>query len=357
MSGDQPSPFRRFLSTWRREIIRGGVLFGLVVVAGVMISNAVRAGVGSVPWGALRSLNGFSNGFNMDPDGDLFGPGRQVGDAWTWRGQVTPSQQVWIRNTNGPVEVVQGDGNTLEVTTEKSWRNSQPSSVSLVPVTSARGVTICAVWAAHESHCGAAGEYQMSGVRKNDVAVRFTVHLPRGVKVDVSTMNGELAIEGAAAPVVANTLNGRILVHTSVGPVRATTVNGSIEAAMDALTGGDIELQTVNGAVTAVLPRGLNAVVDASTVNGRVETDFALESTGKISPRHLRGTIGSGGMTLKLNTVNGSVMIRRPDGHTPFAPLAHPTGQRHTRHETRVNVTPAPDPAPPAPVPPPAPQR
>jgi ribosomal protein S28E/S33 len=313
----------------------------LVVAAGLVISN-VRVGFG-LPWAALRSMGNF----DIDPEGDLFGPGREVGDAWEWHGQVKPSQQVWIRNTNGPVAVVQGTGDMLAVTAEKSWRHSEPNAVELVPVTSERGVTICALWVAHERRCGAEGEYELHGVRKNDVAVRFTVHLPRGVKVDVSTMNGEVAIEGAAAPVVANTLNGRILVRTSVGPVRANTVNGSIEAAMDALTGGDIELGTVNGGVTVMLPSGLNAVVDASTVNGRVETDFPLALTGKISPRHMRGTIGSGGMTLKLNTVNGSVTIRRADGRsadvTPEAPVAprapHPP---HPLRARRAAPTPRP---------------
>jgi len=274
-----------------------------------------------VPWAALRS---FGN-FDIDPDGDLFGPGREIGDQWEWRGPVKSSQQVWIRNTNGPVEVVQGSGAMLEVITEKSWRHSEPNSVEMVAVPSEGGVTICALWAARERRCGAGGDYKMSGIRKNDVAVRFTVRLPRGVKVDVATVNGEVAIEGAAAPVAATTVNGKILVHTTVGPVKAKTVNGSIEAAMDALTGGDIELETVNGAVTAVLPSRLNAVVDAATVNGRVETDFPLQVTGKISPRHVRGTIGSGGMTLKLNTVNGSVTIRRADGRPAVvAPVAPP---------------------------------
>ena len=318
MPDSQPSPFRRFLSTWRREIIRGGVLFGLVVAAGLVISQ-VRVGFG-LPWAALRS---FGN-FDIDPDADLFGPGREIGDPWEWRGRVTPTQQVWIRNTNGPVEVVQGTGDMLEVTTEKSWRNSDPNSVELVPVTSERGVTICALWAARERRCGVGGDYKLSHVQHTDVAVRFTVHLPRGVKVDVSTVNGAVAIEGAAAPVAATTVNGRVLVHTSVGPVTASTVNGSIEAAMDALTAGNIELETVNGAVTAILPSRLNAVVDAATINGRVETDFPLQVTGKISPRHLRGTIGSGGITLKLNTINGSVTIRRADGHTVIVPPVHP---------------------------------
>lgn len=337
MPADQPLTFRRFLSTWRREIIRGGVLFALVITAGLMISRA-KVGFG-VPWASLRSLGEF----DLDGDADQFGAGREIGDEWKWSGRVTSSQQVWIRNTNGPVEVVQGTGDVLEVVAEKSWRHSGPEAVQLVPVTSDRGVTICAVWEARESNCGAGGEYHLNHVQKNDVAVRFTVRLPRGVKVDVRTMNGEVVIDGAAAPVVANTLNGKITVHTSVGPVHATTVNGSIEAEMDALTGGDIELGTVNGTVTAVLPSSLNAVVDASTVNGRVETEFALQVLGKISPRHVRGTIGSGGMTLKLNTVNGSVLIRRPgdgEGH----PVRVET--RRTRHETRVRVTPAPDAAP-----------
>jgi len=201
---------------------------------------------------------------------------------------VTPSQQVWIRNTNGPVAVVQGTGDMLAVTAEKSWRHSQPDAVELVPVTSERGVTICALWVAHERRCGAAGEYQLHGVRKNDVAVRFTVRLPRGREgrcLDDERRGGD---RGCRAPVVANTLNGRILVHTSVGPVRANTVNGSIEAAMDALTGGDIELG--NGErprSRSCWPSGLNAVVDASTVNGRVETDFSLAVSGRISPRHI----------------------------------------------------------------------
>jgi hypothetical protein len=46
----------------------------------------------------------------------------------------------------------------------------------------------------------------------------------------------------------------------------------------------------------------------------------------------VRGTIGSGGMTLKLNTVNGSVMIRRGDGRTVVAPPRplRPAGPRRT---------------------------
>lgn len=306
MAGDQLSPLRHFWRTWRREIIRGGMLFGLVVAVGLAVSQ-VRVGLSGLPWEALRS---FSN-FDFDPDGDLFGAGREIGDQWEWRGPVKASQEVWIRNTNGPIEVVQGTGDVLEVIAEKSWRHSSPSAVEIVAVPTERGVTICALWAARERRCGDGGDYQLARAHKTDVAVRFSVKLPRGVRLDVSTVNGEVAIDGAAAPVTAATVNGAIGVYTSVGPVKASTVNGRIEATMEALTGGDVELETVNGGVTAVLPAKLNAVLDAQTVNGRVETEIPLQMTGRISPRHVRGTIGSGGLTLKLNTVNGSIHIRQ----------------------------------------------
>ncbi|HEX9610290.1 MAG TPA: DUF4097 family beta strand repeat-containing protein [Gemmatimonadales bacterium] len=336
MAGDQPSPIRHFLRTWRREIIRGGMLFGLVVVVGLMVSR-VRVGLSGLPWEALRS---FSN-FDFDPDGDLFGAGREIGDQWEYRGPVKASQQVWIRNTNGPIEVVQGTGDMLEVIAEKSWRHSNPSAVEIVAVPTARGVTICALWAARERRCADGGDYQLSRAHKTDVAVRFSVKLPRGVQLDVSTVNGGVAIDGAGAPVTAATVNGTIGVHTSVGPVKASTVNGRIEATMEALTGGDVELETVNGSVTAVLPAQLNAVLDAQTVNGRVETEIPLQMTGRISPRHVRGTIGSGGLTLKLNTVNGSIHIRQatPDGTTRVE-------SRRTRQTVRVRQAPV------APVPP-----
>lgn len=335
---DQPTPARGFWRTWRRELIRGGVLFGMVLGAGLVIRN-VKDHV-PTPWGVLGSFGDFDWG---DGDGgNLFSHNREVGDPWEFRTRITPAQHVWIRNTNGPIEVVPGSGDTLEVHAEKSWRRSSPGGVEIVAVPTERGVTICAMWDARDRRCGDGGDYRLNGVRKNDVAVRFTVRLPRGVPIDVSTVNGPLEIDGVSAPLEAATVNGRILVTTAVGPVSASTFHGSIEAVMDELTGGDVELTTMNGSVTAALPPNLNATIDASTVNGRVETDFPVKITGKISTRHLRGTIGTGigGPTLKLNTVNGSITLRESDGHT-MRPMRAPVAPR----TPRPRATPAPKPS------------
>ncbi len=351
MSLDQPSPFKRFLRTWRREIIRGGVLFGLVVGAGLMIRAAVSNVKEHIPesLGALGSFGDFDWG--NGEGGNLFDHGRSVGDRWEYRTSLKDGQHVWIRNTNGPIEVVGGTSDQLEVQAEKSWRRSNPRAVHLMKIVGESGVTICAMWEAREQRCEEGGEYRMNGVRKNDVAVRFKVALPRGVAVDVSTVNGGLNIGGVSAPVEATTVNGRIAVSTSKGPIQATTVNGSIDANMQELTGGDVKLTTVNGSVNAGLPLEINANIDAETVNGRVETDFPVKIMGKVSPRHLRGTIGSGGPTLKLITVNGSISLHEAQANPEWNlqdPKAewniHPHPKIEAHPSVRVQVTVPPQP-------------
>lgn len=332
MSLEQPSSFKRFLRTWRREIIRGAVLFTLVVCAGLVIRAAFRNVKGRIPQslGALGAFGDFDWGDGEG--GNLFGHGRNVGDRWEYRAFLRPSQQVWIRNTNGPIDVVSSDNDSLFIEAEKSWRNSDPQSVQLVPVPTDRGITVCALWEARDARCNEGGDYRMNGVKKNDVAVRFTVHLPANIPVTASTVNGGLEIDGVSAPVEANTVNGRISVNTSKGPIRAETVNGSIEANMQELAGGDVKLTTVNGSVTAGLPARINANIDAETVNGRVETEFPVKMIGKMTTRHLRGTIGNGGATLKLVTVNGSIMLHQAE------PGMNPKMQMRMEPMPRVRV-------------------
>ncbi|HYX82307.1 MAG TPA: hypothetical protein VE714_07940, partial [Gemmatimonadales bacterium] len=93
-----------------------------------------------------------------------------------------------------------------------------------------------------------------------------------------------------------------------------------------------------NGSVTAGLPRQLNANIDAETVNGRVETDYPVKIVGKVSPRHLRGTIGTGGPTLKFVTVNGSISLQEADvdpNLNPHPHIAPPAPHRHWRAPVR----------------------
>src|SRR5437764_201304 len=92
------------------------------------------------------------------------------------------------------------------------------------------------------------------------------------------------------------------------GDVRAIARSGDGEGT----AGGDaVDFSTVNGGITLTLPANLSTEVRASTVNGDIETDFPLMVTGRFGPRRLNGTIGSGERRLALQTVNGSIRLRK----------------------------------------------
>jgi len=229
-----------------------------------------------------------------------------------WKGKIAPGKSIEIKGVNGDVRAVAGSGD-VEVTAVKHARRSDPDEVKIEVVPHEDGITICAVYPGdgrRDNTCDAGDRGHMN-VRDNDVTVDFTVRVPAGVRFVGRTVNGEVAAADLSGDVEANTVNGSIRISTS-GSAEAQTVNGSIEASFGRATWSDaLEFRTVNGAITLNLPTGLSTEVRASTVNGDIQTDFPLMVTGRLGPRTLRGTIGSGGRRLALETVNGSIRLRK----------------------------------------------
>ena len=111
--------------------------------------------------------------------------------------------------------------------------------------------------------------------------------------------------------VALKTVNGSVTFSTS-GGARASTVNGSIKGEMGRADWSDtLEMSTVNGGITLTLPPTLSTDVKATTVNGDINTDFPMTVTGRVSRRRVEGTIGGGGRLLSLESVNGSITLKR----------------------------------------------
>lgn len=237
---------------------------------------------------------------------------RQVeANAFTWSGRIPSGRWITVRNLNGEISVQHASGDRVEVEATRRWRRSDPKSVRFVVLKSGAGdqdITICALWG-DRSTCDEHG-MESHGVRNNDVSVEFTVKVPDGVRVGVSTVNGGVTVDGTTSQVEASAVNGSVEVNTSGGPVSATTVNGSVRARMGRVTGDDdMEFTTVNGSVVADFAGDLNAEVELSTVNGRFRTDYPVTVSGKLDPRHLTAKIGKGGPKITMTTVNGNVEL------------------------------------------------
>lgn len=239
-------------------------------------------------------------------------------DAFTWNGGLAAGRVAYIRNVNGFVRVERSSSGKVEISAAKVWRRGNPDDVRIEARRVGEGeqdLLVCALWGENAS-CDERGlRVQHRGLRwgeNNDVAVEFVVRVPDGVRLDVSTVNGQVDIRGAGGDVTARTVNGDVDAVSTGGPVTARTVNGSIHVRMSTVgAASDLSYETVNGSVTIELPSSLGAAVDLSTVNGQVRSDFPLLMSGTVSTKRIRATIGDGRLQLRVRTVNGSVELRK----------------------------------------------
>jgi hypothetical protein len=235
-------------------------------------------------------------------------------DDFRWQGRVAPGKTVEVKGVNGGIEAEAASGGEVEVTATKSARRSDPDSVEIKVVEHADGVTVCAVYPGRSggsANSCAPGEGGRMEVRDNDVQVEFQVRVPAGVHFVGRTVNGGIEARRLPSDAAVYTVNGGIDVEAA-GLVRAQTVNGGIKAALGrADWQGGLEFRTVNGGITLDLPEDVGAEVRAATVNGDISTDFPLTVQGRFNRRRVNGTLGGGGRELSLETVNGSIQLRK----------------------------------------------
>ncbi|HEY0005196.1 MAG TPA: DUF4097 family beta strand repeat-containing protein [Pyrinomonadaceae bacterium] len=233
-----------------------------------------------------------------------------------WQGRIAQGRAIEIKGVNGEIRAEATNGNEVEVTASKRGRRSDPSEVRLQVVEHAGGVTICAVYPngeADKPNTCEPGDGGHMSVRNNDVKVDFTIRVPQGVRFIGRTVNGEVAATRIGSDVEAYTVNGGINVSAS-GIASARTVNGSINASLGRSNWtGPLEFKTVNGSINLDLPTDLSTEFVGDTVNGDITSDFPMTVQGRLSRRHLQGTIGSGGggRELAAKTINGSIKLRR----------------------------------------------
>jgi hypothetical protein len=230
-----------------------------------------------------------------------------------WRGTIAAGGAIEIKGVNGGITAVAAPGGEVEVSATMRGRRNNPAEVRLDVVPHGDGVTICAVYPSPDGRPNECrpGEGGRMHTKDNDVSVTFTVRVPLGVRFVGRTVNGDVNAESLNSTVSLTTVNGDVRFSTS-SYGQASTVNGSVQGAIGSSDWNDkLELRSVNGSITLDLPADLNSDIEATTVNGSIATDFPITITGRVNPRSLRGTVGAGGRALELETVNGSVTLRK----------------------------------------------
>jgi hypothetical protein len=149
--------------------------------------------------------------------------------------------------------------------------------------------------------------------------IEWTVKVPKGVVIDLRTVNGGVRLNDLTNEIHAKTTNGGIKgENIDASLIEASAVNGGVEfnlgAALDA--SDSIELETVNGGVTLGITSDSKATIAARCVNGGVnveDLDIARESSESSNDyerkRRLNGTMNGGGAKVSLNTTNGGIHL------------------------------------------------
>jgi hypothetical protein len=269
--------------------------------------------------------------------------------VFTWRGPLKAGALLTVRNHNGPIDVRPAAGSEVELRAEKRARYGNLTDVAFDVGTSSGGdVSICSTFRDNNPCDEGRRSWSDSDDWRRNVTVAMTVLVPRGAQVRVSTGNGAVSVERVGGEVSASTGNGRVNVLNTDGAVRVSTGNGDVQVrdvkgAVRVSTGngrvnvttaqgpvearsgnGDIDVRmtavrpsedmtfsTGSGDVRVTLPADYSGDLDASTGNGAISSDFDLKLEGRMSPRRVRATIGSGGARLRLATGNGGLELRK----------------------------------------------
>lgn len=226
-----------------------------------------------------------------------------------WSGKLSPDQIVEIKGVNGAIQADSTGGDTVEVTAEKSGPDAD--AVQVVAVPHGEGITICAIYPHSDSECKPGSSWHTQNIHGDRTRVTFHVHMPNNLRFSGYNINGDVNAENMGKVVHATTVNGSVRVSTKSW-AEASSVNGSIEAGMGSADwSGTLKIESVNGSIHLTLPDNTNSDVKFSSVNGRLQTDFPLTVQGSMGGRRVEGRIGSGGRELRVETVNGSVELRK----------------------------------------------
>lgn len=220
---------------------------------------------------------------------------------------VNPGARISLENINGNIEVTGDSGAKVKVIAhKKAGKQEYLDKLKIVVDESADYIRI------ETDHPDSKGWFNWGGDSSGSVS--YELFVPADVDLDsIETVNGDVSIESVDGEVKAGTVNGSVTVSDVMADVNLETVNGSIKAVFEELGDGQrVKADTVNGTIRIYLPAHASARIVAETVNGSIDADdFGLEAEKGFVGRDLDGEIGGGDAKVSLDTVNGSIKVKK----------------------------------------------
>jgi DUF4097 and DUF4098 domain-containing protein YvlB len=230
---------------------------------------------------------------------------------------LNPNGRINLDNLNGEVVITAWDRNEVRVEAVKTIECDREVQIDVNINATPSLISIDTDYNWEKNGSG----WSSGGYRCRKANVDYKLTVPRTARLDqIETVNGAVSLDGLTDYVKASTVNGKVTARNLRGTVYVSSVNGALDVDFDSLQNvRDVKIGMVNGTINLQLPSDIDATVKADTVNGSINNDFGLPvRKGEYVGRNLYGRLGNGGITVKLDGVNGTINIRRKqDGRSP----------------------------------------
>jgi DUF4097 and DUF4098 domain-containing protein YvlB len=206
------------------------------------------------------------------------------------------------------------------------------------------------------------GRLRVGHIRYRKLSISYVIVTPVGTEIVAETGSGSISVSDIAAPVDVHTGSGKVTLENITGSAKARTGSGSIRAegvggafngksgsgsiyleqtapgdvvvstgsgrsTLTGITGsvrvkagsgritidgrqeGDWKLDTGSGSVRVSLPADAAFDLDAESSSGGIDVDHPLTIEGRISKKHVVGTVRGGGPRLEIETGAGRIRV------------------------------------------------
>lgn len=154
----------------------------------------------------------------------------------------------------------------------------------------------------------------------------FVIQVP--VKTDIllkTVTEGDIEVTNVEGEFDVRNVNGKVTIEEIAGAGTAHTVNGAVKVVFSRNPGDGCSFKTINGDLDVYFTSGLSADFALKTFHGDILSDFPVtylpQKAGKAerkgtkyiyrSNRFVGVRTGSGGPEMKMDTLNGDILIHK----------------------------------------------
>jgi hypothetical protein len=158
-------------------------------------------------------------------------------------------------------------------------------------------------------------------IKANGISGSIDLHSSDGA-ISVSSLKGTVRLHTSDGSIEASDLDGKCDALSSDGRIRlsgrfdvlsAKTSDGSV--GIEALRGSKLDsgwsITSGDGSIDVALPAELGANIEASSSDGRISSDIPITMEGFMSKSKVHGKMNGGGSTLTIHTGDGSIHLKQ----------------------------------------------